>query len=142
MTMLEDAGARPYLIRAVYDWCMDKGYRPHVLANWDAARGRGVPPQLVAHGKVMFNISGDAVRHLVIDDHGMSFTARFHGRTVEVHVPLADVVSIFARELETGITFPPLAADESEDGGEAASAREAAGEGPGKKTAADNIRIL
>ena len=111
--MLEDASIRPYFIDAVYRWCVEKGYTPHLLANWREDNSSAVPKRLVSGGKIVFNISPEAVRHLVIESDGVYFTARFLGQTVEVNVPLTDVVSVYALEKQSGISFPPLSPAEA-----------------------------
>lgn len=106
--MLEHASIRPYFIRAVYQWCIDEGHTPYILVRWSEHNPSKVPPRLITDGKIVFNISPQAVRHLVVNADGIFFTARFFGQTTEVQVPLADVLSIYARENQSGISFPPL----------------------------------
>ena len=106
--MSEDISIRPYFVRAVYQWCLDEGYTPYLLVNWDDTNPSAVPKKLAKDGKIVFNLSTHAVRHLVINADGISFTARFLGKTVEVEIPLTDVVSIYAKEKPSGVTFPPV----------------------------------
>ena len=108
--MLDDLSLRPYFIRAVYHWCTDKGYTPYLLVHWrEDAVSAAIPKRLVRDEKIVFNISPAAVRHFVIDDSALFFTARFLGKTVEIKIPLTDVISIYAREKQSGISFPPPA---------------------------------
>ena len=113
--MPEDISIRPYFIRAVYQWCLDEGYTPYLLANWSDDNPSAVPKKLAKDGKIVFNLSTHAVRHLVIGAGGISFAARFLGKTVEVEIPLADVVSVYAKEKPSGITFPPAAKREASE---------------------------
>lgn len=109
--MLDDISVRPYFIRAVYHWCVDKGHTPYLLVHWrEETAPAAVPKRLARDEKIVFNISPTAARHLIIDDNDIFFTARFLGKTVEIKIPLTDVISIYAREKQSGISFPPVAA--------------------------------
>lgn len=122
--MSQDISIRPYFIRAVYQWCMDEGHTPYLLANWSEDNPSAVPKRLANDGRIVFNLSTHAVRHLVVNAEGVFFTARFLGKTVEVEIPLADVISIYAKEKPSGITFPPLPPGESKGEGEGKAAEE------------------
>lgn len=121
--MLDELSFRPHLIRAVYQWCSEKRYTPYILARVESEHST-IPPQHINDGRVVLNISSDAVRSLVINDDGVFFTARFLGKTVEVFVAMADVLAVYAREVEKGIFFPDLSGARStvipEDQGKAA----------------------
>lgn len=130
----DDISLRPYFIRAVYQWCVDRGHTPHLAANWGEGSSPGVPARLVQEGKIVFNISPEAVRHLTVDADGVYFTARFFGKTVEVQVPMADVTAIYAREQMNGIAFPKRPAQEGEGAAPRAGRR-------GRKAAAD-IKVI
>lgn len=104
-----DLSVKPYLVRAIYDWCVDNNLTPHLTAR--AAPRNGVAPNyadLAADGAVTFNISGDAVRNILVNSDGAAFTARFGGVTREIRVDMADVAAIFARETGHGLRFPEI----------------------------------
>lgn len=121
--MMDDISVRPYFVRAVYQWCVDEGYTPYLLAHWSEDNASPVPKRLINAGKIVFNISPHAVRHLMVNAEGVFFTARFLGKTAEVHVPLADVVSVYAQERQSGISFPPPATTPPEERKPAAARR-------------------
>jgi len=95
---------RPYLIRAIYDWCVDNGHTPHLLVAADYP-GVTVPQQFVQEGRITLNLSPMAVQSLQLDEDPIWFSARFSGRPFEVIVPPGAVLAIFARENGEGLVF-------------------------------------
>ncbi|MES2684918.1 MAG: ClpXP protease specificity-enhancing factor [Pseudomonadota bacterium] len=105
---------RPYLIRAIYEWCVDNGHTPHLLVAADYP-GVNVPLQFVQEGRITLNLSPMAVQTLNIEDDPIWFSARFSGRPFDVIVPTGAVLAIFARENGEGLVFgevePPQGGD-------------------------------
>lgn len=95
---------RPYLIRAIYEWCVDNGHTPHLLVAADYP-GVNVPLQFVQEGRITLNLSPMAVQTLNIEDDPIWFSARFSGRPFDVVVPTGAVLAIFARENGEGLVF-------------------------------------
>ena len=105
MNAADEVSMRPHLLRAVYEWCMEKKYTPYLAAE-SRYPGVKIPPG-AADGKILvLNISPDAVRDLTIGD-SVSFTARFRGATCHVILPAGAVVGVYARETGVGFSFPP-----------------------------------
>lgn len=102
---------RPYLIRAIYEWCMDAGFTPHILVQVD--EHTRVPAGYVKDGQIVLNIGGNAVRDLAIDNDWVMFSARFSGVSQEIAVPINRVAAVFARENGQGMHFDVLEAGES-----------------------------
>lgn len=101
--------SRPYLVRAINEWLVDNNLTPHVLV--DATRpGVQVPAGYVQDGRIVLNVAPGAVRDLFIRNEALSFSARFGGTPMLVHVPMSAVLAIYARENGQGMFF-----DESED---------------------------
>ncbi|WP_411834285.1 ClpXP protease specificity-enhancing factor [Pseudoxanthomonas mexicana] len=96
---------RPYLLRALAEWIADNGMTPHLLVDATHA-GVQVPASAVKEGKVVLNIAERAVVRLQIDNHAVSFTARFGGVSHPVMVPIAAVLAIYARETGQGMALP------------------------------------
>ena len=94
---------KPYLIRALYEWCLDSSYTPY-LAVWVNEYTR-VPPQYVQDNQIVLSISTTATKDLMIDNDWISFHARFGGVAQEVWVPIGHVMSIFAKETGEGMGF-------------------------------------
>ena len=100
---------RPYLIRAVYDWCLDNGNTPHVVAR---AGDSGVPAGMAdENGVVVLNVGPAAVRDLKIDASHIVFTARFAGVVRNVRLPCADVLVVYGRESGHKLSFLAPATD-------------------------------
>ncbi|SFF38322.1 stringent starvation protein B [Fontimonas thermophila] len=95
---------RPYLIRAIYEWCCDNGYTPHVLVAADHP-GVVVPREYVKDGRITLNISPVAVQNLDLHGDPIWFSARFGGRAFDVQFPASAVLAIFARENGEGVLF-------------------------------------
>jgi stringent starvation protein B len=102
---MAEMSTRPYLIRAIYEWCADSGYTPQLLVAVDA-RTR-VPPGFVKDGQIVLNISAGATRNLTLDNDWIQFSARFGGVSHEISIPVERVAAIFARENGQGLHFEP-----------------------------------
>jgi len=104
---------RPYLIRAIYEWCVDAGFTPHILVQVD--EHTRVPVGYVKEGQIVLNVAGNAVRNLAIDNDWIHFSARFSGASQEIAVPINRVAAIFARENGQGMHFevPEIAEEQT-----------------------------
>ncbi|KEA65403.1 Stringent starvation protein B [Marinobacterium lacunae] len=96
--------SRPYLLRALYQWVSDNNFTPHIVVD-AGVKGVSVPQEYVQDGQITLNIAMGAVRDLLIDDSGVSFNARFGGVPMNVFVPIAAVLAIYARENGMGMGF-------------------------------------
>lgn len=96
--------SRPYLVRALHEWILDNDCTPHLAVD---ARLPGVivPTQFVQEGQIVLNISPSAVQGLLIDDAGVSFSARFGGVPMNVYVPMIAIMAVYARENGQGMGF-------------------------------------
>ncbi|MFT7771838.1 ClpXP protease specificity-enhancing factor [Roseateles sp.] len=101
---------RPYLIRALHDWCTDNGFTPYIAVHVD--RSVQVPMEYVSNHEIVLNIGFDATSGLDLGNDFIQFKARFGGVAREIIVPVDHVVAIYARENGQGMAFPapePLA---------------------------------
>jgi stringent starvation protein B len=123
---------KPYLIRAIYDWCTDHRLTPYLAVRVD--EWTRVPMAYVKDGEIVLNLSADAVHHLRMGNDEITFGARFGGVPHEIIVPLAAVIGIFAKETGQGLVFeggePELAPPEPE------------GEGPDKGGGPPHLRVV
>jgi stringent starvation protein B len=103
----ESSSTRPYLIRALYEWCTDNGFTPYVAVKVDDAVQ--VPKEYVKDGEIVLNISFDATSSLKLGNEFIEFNARFAGTAREIMVPVDRVIAIYARENGQGMAFPQLA---------------------------------
>ncbi len=104
MNALESTSTRPYLIRALYDWCTDNGFTPYVAVLVDETVQ--VPREYVKNGEIVLNISFDATSSLKLGNEFIEFKARFAGTAREIMVPISHVIAIYARENGQGMAFP------------------------------------
>ena len=96
---------RPYLLRALVEWINDNGMTPHIMVD-AGVPGMQVPASAVKDERVVLNIAERAVMRLHIDNEAVSFTARFSGTSFPVHVPIAAVLAVYARETGQGMALP------------------------------------
>ncbi|WP_204250067.1 ClpXP protease specificity-enhancing factor [Rhodoferax koreensis] len=114
MNALDSTSTRPYLIRALYEWCTDNGFTPYVAVLVDDTVQ--VPREYVKDGEIVLNISFDATSSLNLGNEFIEFKARFAGTAREIQVPVSRVIAIYARENGQGMAFPsPVAATSSEE---------------------------
>lgn len=116
---------KPYLIRAIHEWCTDSGYRPYIAVAVD--EHTIVPREFVRAGEIVLNVSVAATNRLRIGNDLIEFEARFGGVARTVSIPIDNVSAIYAQETGQGMAFEvpkPLALvpEPSVEGG--------AGEGP------------
>lgn len=102
--MPETASTRPYLIRALYEWCTDNGFTPYVAVLADETTQ--VPREYVKNGEIVLNISFDATSSLKLGNEYIEFKARFAGMARDIVVPVDRVLAIYARENGQGMAFP------------------------------------
>lgn len=115
MNALESPSTRPYLIRALYEWCADSGLTPYVAVLADETVR--VPREYVRGGEIVLNISADATSGLRIGNDFIEFKARFGGVPRDIVVPVDRVLAIYARETGQGMAFPMEAGADREGEG-------------------------
>lgn len=101
--MQQTVSTKPYLIRALHEWCSDQGYTPYLVV---AVRCKmQVPMEYVKDGEIVLNIGYNATRNLTLGNDYITFSARFNGVSREIVIPVGAVVSIFAKESGDGMGF-------------------------------------
>lgn len=98
------SSTRPYLIRALHEWCTDNGFSPYIAVQVDGMVQ--VPGEFVQNGEIVLNVSFDATSSLRLGNDCIEFKARFGGVAREIIVPISHVVAIYARENGQGMAFP------------------------------------
>ena len=109
---MSETSTKPYLLRALYEWCTDNGYTPYIVVTVDA-RTR-VPAEFVKNGEIVLNISFDATGNLKMDNDFIHFKARFGGVAREIELPVENVSAIYARENGQGMAFEVKREDQQE----------------------------
>jgi stringent starvation protein B len=99
----EPTSTKPYLLRAVYEWCMDNGYTPYLSVVIDSQTR--VPMEYVRNGEIVLNIGPLAASRLQMGNDMIECTARFSGAAKELFIPVSAVAAIYARENGHGMSF-------------------------------------
>lgn len=100
---MSDLSTRPYLIRAIYEWCVDSGLTPYLAVRVD--EHTEVPRAHVKDGQIVLNLSAESVRNLEMGNEMITCTGRFGGVPFDLMIPVAAVIGIFAKENGQGLAF-------------------------------------
>jgi len=100
----QSTSTRPYLVRALHEWCTDNGFTPYVAVLVDDTVQ--VPREYVNNGEIVLNVSFDATSGMQLSNEFIQFKARFGGVAREIVVPMGRVIAIYAKENGQGMAFP------------------------------------
>jgi stringent starvation protein B len=100
---MSEPSTKPYLIRAIYEWCADAGYTPYLAVQVDDYTQ--VPLAYVKEGKIVLNIGADAVKNLHLGNEDIACSGRFGGVAHQLVVPISSVIGIFSKETGQGLVF-------------------------------------
>ncbi len=100
----QGSSTRPYLLRALHDWCTDNGFTPYIAVHVDTSVQ--VPLEYVKNNEIVLNVGFEATSSLQLGNEFIEFKARFGGVSREIVVPVDHVVAIYARENGQGMAFP------------------------------------
>ena len=107
---LASTSTKPYLIRALYEWCTDNGFTPHLSVK---VQGQvRVPMEFVRNGEIVLNIAFGATSGLSMDNESVKFKARFGGVSREIYLPIDSILAIFASENGQGMAFEVVSASD------------------------------
>ena len=123
---MSEPSTKPYLLRAIYDWCVDSGYTPYVSVTVDSATR--VPMEYVKDGQIVLNIGPIAVERFKLGNERIEFSARFNGAGRDLSIPIGAVSAIYARENGQGLSFEVAALEAAAP--ESAAAADDTGESP------------
>jgi stringent starvation protein B len=129
----QGSSTRPYLIRALHDWCTDNGFTPYVAVYVDASVQ--VPMEYVKNHEIVLNVGFEATTALKLGNEFIEFKARFGGTAREIVVPVDHIVAIYARENGQGMAFPVPTASGAEAGSPVAD------DGPAAATPLRGLRL-
>lgn len=101
---LDTPSTKPYLIRALYEWCTDHGFTPFIAVQVDESVR--VPMEFVKDGEIVLNVSFDATSALKLGNDYIEFKGRFGGVARDILVPVSRVLAIYSRENGQGMAFP------------------------------------
>ena len=100
---MAEISTKPYLLRALFEWCVDNGYTPHLAVKVDAKTQ--VPAEYVKEGEIIINISPNAVHKLQMGNDVVEFSARFGGVARQISLPVANIYALYAKETRQGMVF-------------------------------------
>jgi stringent starvation protein B len=103
---------KPYLLRAVHQWCTDQGHTPYLAVAVLGDRIR-VPMEYVKDNEIVLNVSYNATRDMLIENNFITFSARFNGVPQDIVVPIGNVIALFARENGMGMNFEAVIDEET-----------------------------
>ena len=133
---MAEKSTKPYLIRAIHEWCSDSNLTPYLSVKVDA--NTRVPMEYVKNGEIVLNVAYDATHRLTIANDAVQFSARFNGVSRECSVPIEAVLGIFARENGQGLFFPP----EANEGAAAESTAPSDGSTPAPGNGRPKLQIV
>ena len=108
---MAEKSTRPYLIRAIHEWCSDSSLTPYISVEVDA--NTRVPAEHVKNGEIVLNVAYDATHRLTIGNELIQFAGRFNGVSRECSIPIEAVTGIFAKENGQGLFFPRASVPEN-----------------------------
>jgi len=134
------SSTRPYLIRALHDWCTDNGFTPYIAGFVDASVK--VPMEYVKNNEIVLNVSFEATTGMKLGNEYIEFKARFGGSSRDIIVPVDHVIAIYARENGQGMAFPPPTDVHTPSAGELAEAAiPASADRPSPVSAGSGLRL-
>lgn len=125
---MQETSTKPYLVRALHEWCTDNGYTPYLVVTVDA--NTVVPIAHVHDGQITLNISHLATNHLTMGNEYIEFESRFNGAVEHLFIPVATVSAVYARETGTGMGFEVIASQPYPGGDDSQPSQSAAAPAP------------
>ena len=102
---MSTVSTKPYLLRAIWEWCVDQGFTPYLAALVD--EHTRLPPGYARDGQIVLNLSPDATGQMQMANDFITFQARFGGVAHSLVIPVANVVALYASENGQGMAFEP-----------------------------------
>ena len=110
--MAKSASTKPYLVRAIYEWCVAEQYTPYLLVKID--QNTLAPRAFIKDGKILLNLNPGSIKDLLMGDEAITFTARFNGAPENLYLPISAVEGIYAKENGEGLFFEAKEDQESD----------------------------
>ena len=101
--MAKSASTKPYLVRAIYEWCVAEQHTPYLLVKID--QNTLAPRAFIKDGKILLNLSPGSIKDLLMGDEAITFTARFNGAPENLYLPISAIEGIYAKENGEGLFF-------------------------------------
>ena len=101
--MTKSASTKPYLVRAIYEWCVAEQFTPYLLVKID--QNTLAPRAFIKDGKILLNLSPESIKDLLMGDEAITFSARFNGAPENLYLPISAIEGIYAKENGEGLFF-------------------------------------
>ena len=101
--MTKSASTKPYLVRAIYEWCVAEQFTPYLLVKID--QNTLAPRAFIKDGKILLNFCPESIKDLLMGDEAITFTARFNGAPENLYLPISAIEGIYAKENGEGLFF-------------------------------------
>lgn len=96
---------KPYILRAMIDWCEDNGFEPYLLTQVDDETV--VPREFVQDGKITLSVASEAVHNPDFGNDEFRFDARFGEASRQIVLPVRAIIAAYpAEHPESAIGFP------------------------------------
>lgn len=107
--------SRPYLLKAFYDWITDNHLTPYIVVEALEDESVMVPEEYIEDGRIILNISPNAIQNLDLAQNYVSFEAKFAGVPFNVYTPIECISAIYAKENGRGMVFKEEFDDEEDE---------------------------
>ena len=97
------SSTKPYLVRGIYDWCIDLKLTPYITAK--IIPGVRVPKNYIKNDEIILNLSLESTSKLIFDNDSISFSARFEGKNYDVFLPMESIEGVYSKENGEGLFF-------------------------------------
>ena len=101
---MQEISTKPYLLRALYEWCTDNGFTPHIAVRVD--NQTRVPRQFVRDGGIVLHIRFEATSQLQMGPEWPDVSVRISPNMHNTEVQVANEIELSARENGQGMAFP------------------------------------
>lgn len=101
---MAEISTKPYMLRAIHEWCTDNSYTPYIVVFVD--KQVRVPYEFVKDNEIVLNLSYSATHDLHLGNEVITFAARFGGVAHTLEIPVANILAIYAQENGQGMAFP------------------------------------
>ena len=96
------AKLRSYLLESCYRWIEDHQLTPYVLVDV-SIDGVLVPESFIQGGKIVLNMSFEAIEDLSWEHETISFIASFSDQPFDIVIPNSAVLALYAKESGVGM---------------------------------------
>ena len=94
---------RAYIVEATYDWLVDHNFTPYLLVDTEYEEVLVPKEHIDDDGKILLNVSPEAVNNFHCDNTKISFDATFNGEMMSINIPIEAVLELYSGETSQGL---------------------------------------